>query len=419
MKAADYPVVRIMLVSLAVLLVAPLLSGCWDRLELDDRAIVLGVSIDEVNDEELLAEESEVTHLRGTIPAPKKGMIRVGVQIALPGRIPLGPGEGGGGGGGGGETNDTIWVLDVVGHTIDDAFTILQQQVSSRLFFGHLRIIVVSEKIARKGMGNINDYFRRNPAVRRMAWMMVSKGKAREMLNASPKLERIPTLYLMSTLDNGIRLGKFPKDYIGQYWSNTSKLGQEGFLPYIDIKKEQNVEVSGIAYFKSEQMVGVTKTLEIAGYLGLRGVNPAGYRTFVILDKNDLSTAVMVNVRHRDVKWSLQIKDGIPHFTIKVELEVDLDEKYTSNSKVVSLSEIQKIEKQHEEVSVKAYENFLRKTQVKQSDFIGFGEYVRAKNPEFWKQHIRTKEDWQRMYKDVTFDIQVDVRLRRMGMKTQ
>lgn len=418
MKADKYPVVRVMLATLAVLLIVPLLSGCWDRLELDDRAIVLGVSIDDVDDEEALEEEAEVTHVRGSIPAPKKGMVRVGVQIALPGRIPLGPGEGGGGGGGG-ESNDTIWVLDVVGHSIDDAFMNLQQQVSSRLFFGHLRIIVVSEKIARKGLGNVNDYFRRNPAVRRMAWMMVSKGRAREMLTASPKLERIPTLYLMSTLDNGIRLGKFPKDYIGQYWSNSSKLGQEGFLPYIDIKKEQNVEVSGVAFFKGEQMVGVTKALEIAGYLGLRGVNPAGYRAFIILDEDDLSTAVMTNVTHRDANWNLQIKNGVPHFTIKVELEVDLDEKYTSRSNVISLSEIRRIEQKQEEASVKFYENFLRKTQNQQSDYLGFGEFVRAKNPKFWKEHIHMKEDWQRMYKDVTFDIQVDVRLRRIGMKTQ
>lgn len=76
-------------------------------------------------------------------------MIRVAAQIGLPGRIPLGPGEGGGQTDGGGQ--NTVWVIEVVGHSIDDALMNLQQQISGRLFFGHLRVIVVSEAVAKKG----------------------------------------------------------------------------------------------------------------------------------------------------------------------------------------------------------------------------------------------------------------------------
>ncbi|MEW9668532.1 hypothetical protein [Ammoniphilus sp. 3BR4] len=78
-------------------------------------------------------------------------MIRLTVQIAIPGRIPLGPGEGGGGG------EKPVWVLDVVGHTIGDALSNLQQQVADRLFFGHLRVIAVSEAVAI--LGNVKIAF--------------------------------------------------------------------------------------------------------------------------------------------------------------------------------------------------------------------------------------------------------------------
>jgi spore germination protein KC len=125
--------------------VIPLLTGCWDRLEIEERAVVLGISVD-VAGPSADKEEDEISYLAGSYSAPHNEMIRVAVQIALPGKIPLGPGESGGGKGG---ARQTVWVIDVVGNTIDDALMNLQQQISGRLFFGHLRVIVVSEELAK------------------------------------------------------------------------------------------------------------------------------------------------------------------------------------------------------------------------------------------------------------------------------
>lgn len=398
----------------ALLLITPLLSGCWDRLEIDKRAVVLGISIDKVkNKEEAEKRESEVSHIASSIPAPKDGMVKVGVQIALPGRIPLGPGESGGSSG---DSKDTVWVMSVVGHTIDDALMNLQQQVSSRLFFGHLRVIVVSDAVARDGMENINDYFRRNSEIRRMAWLMVSKGEAYNMLTAAPKLERIPTLYLMSTLDNAIRMGKFPKDYIGIYWSNSSKKGQEGFLPYIELKDEENIELLGLAYFRGEQMVGLTKPFEITGYLGIRGVNPAGYRGIILLDENNPESAVMTNATHRRSDIKVELKDGKPLFNIHIELEVNLEEKL-DESTAITPEFLKAIERKQSDASAKFYQSIIQKTQSKKSDIFGFGEILRAKKPGYWKHYVGTKEQWQEMYKESAFQFDVVVKVRRIGMK--
>ncbi|MGO4544668.1 Ger(x)C family spore germination protein [Paenibacillus sp. 2TAB23] len=397
--------------------VIPFLTGCWDRLEIEERAVVLGVSIDTVSDEqakEAEEEEDEVSHISGSIPPPSMGMVRVAVQIALPGRIPLGPGEGGGGKGSAGET---VWVIDVVGHSIDDAFMNLQQQVSSKLFFGHLRVIVVSEKLARKGLENVNDYFRRNPEVRRMAWLMIAKGNALKFMNATPQLERVPALYLMSTLDEGIRMGKFPKDYIGVFWSNVSKKGQEGFLPYVEMKKEENVGIIGLAYFNGAKMVGATKPLEIAGYLGMKGVNPAGYRVYIQLDQS--SESVMTNATHRKSKIKVNIRENVPHFTIDIDIELNLEAKLNENLKINDPNILRAIEKKQEGMSVLFYSNLIKKTQAKGSDIFGFGEYVRAFKPQFWNAHVKTAEGWRSMYKDCEFDVKVSLKIRRIGMKAQ
>lgn len=397
--------------SCILLLTVPFLTGCWDRLEIEERAVVLGISID-LAESGAEQEEEEVSHLRGSFPTPEEAMIRVAAQIALPGRIPLGPGEGGGGNEGSGQT---VWVIDVVGHSIDDALMNLQQQISGKLFFGHLRVIVVSEAMAKSGLQNLNDYLRRNSEVRRMVWMMIAKGNAKKFMTASPKLERVPSLYLLSTLDYAVKLGKFPNDYVGLYWSNSSKKGQEGFLPYVAMMKAQNINLLGMAYFKGDKMAGVTKPFEIAGYMGIKGLNPAGYRGVIGLKGG----SVMIVATHRESKFDVRIENGRPYFKVYVQTEINLEEKINEQILLENEDVLKSIEEQNKKALKKTYEKLIKQTQGKGSDIFGFGEYLRAKKPRYWDQKIRSKERWQEAYKDVEIEVSVNTRVRRVGMKAK
>jgi spore germination protein KC len=398
---------------IVLLLSCSLLTGCWDRMEIEERAVVLGISIDTA-DKDAEAREDEISHLRGKYPAPKQELIQLSVQIALPGRIPLGPGEGGGSGEG---EQETVWVLDVVGHTVDDAMMNLQQQISGKLFFGHLRVIVVSEEFARKGIENLNDYLHRNAEVRRMAWLMISKGKAKNHMQAAPKLERVPALYLASTLDDAVRHGKFPSNYIGTFWSNSSKKGQEGFLPYIKIMKGENVEISGMAFFKGAKMVGVTKPIEIAGYLVIKGISPAGYRGILHIGKD--SQVVTIHATNRESEIKVDIKNGMPHFTITATTEINIEEKNSDTIPIDNSKILEEIARENERSITELLIGLIQKTQKKESDIFGFGELVRAKEPSYWKSHVKSPEQWGEIYKNVTFDYRVTSKVRRIGMKAE
>ena len=52
---------------LILLLLCSLLTGCWDRMEIEERAVVLGISIDTA-DKGAEIREDEISHLRGNIP---------------------------------------------------------------------------------------------------------------------------------------------------------------------------------------------------------------------------------------------------------------------------------------------------------------------------------------------------------------
>jgi spore germination protein KC len=403
-----------LLVILSIL--TPCLTGCWDRLEIEERAIILSIAVD-IEDPSAADEEAEVSHLQGRIPKPEKGLLRLTAQIAVPGRIPLGPG-----GVGGGNAKKPVWVLSAVGHTIDDALMVLQQELADRIFLGHLRIIVVSEAYAKQGLSNLNDYLRRNQEVRRLVWMLVSHGRAEKFMNAAPELERVPALYMLAMMDHAVEMGKYPNEFIGIFWSKESSLGREPHLPYVKIKKKQNIEISGLSYFRAGRMVGRTEPLEIGVYMGLTGEQTGGYTGFIPIPGT--ATFVMFRATNRKATTKVRIKNGKPHFSINVFLEGNIEERINEHRtkrmfNIDKNEQLKLIQKELAKSTEKAGVDLIKKTQKKGSDIFGFGEYVRAKESTYWNQNIRTKKEWERMYKDVTFDVNYVVKIRRVGMETK
>ncbi|MBW4084063.1 Ger(x)C family spore germination protein [Paenibacillus sp. S150] len=400
---------KLLLVLLPFAVITLFLAGCWDQVEIEDRALVLGLAID-MAPEESANREEEVTHLKNN-QLPKE-MLSVTAQIAVPGRVPLGPGSGSTSEGG---KTSPVWVVTVLGHTLDDAMNNLQQQIADPRYLVHLRVIVISEAIARGRMDDLNDYLRRNPEVRRRTWMLVSEGRASEFMDVTPPLQRVPTLYILSMMEKAVASGKFPPDYVGTFWSADSKWGQSAYLPYVSLRDKENVMIKGLAYFKDSKMVNSTKPLEIGAFMAVQGMDPGGYS---ILFKTRELGIVMTKINERYTKTRSSIRDGKPHVSYNIYLEGDLEEHYDSGKPADSSARLHEIELEFKEQVEGIVKGLIRQTQRDHADIFGMGEIIRAHHPAYWKQNVHGKNDWEdHIYSTVTLDINFTLHLRRVGLK--
>jgi Ger(x)C family germination protein len=390
-------------------LLFPILSGCWDSQEIEKRATILAIGIDETTEKEQKKEE-DVSHLDGKIPIPDEDMIKVTAQIAIPGRIPLGPEPTAG-------SEKPVLVISVVGHTIEDALHNLQQEIADELFLGHLRIIVLNEKIAKKGTEQFNDFLKRNPEIRRTCSLVVSKESAADYLNIVPKLERIPSLYLADLVDNLTGLGKFPPSFIGLYWSIHSSKGQEPYLPYLSIKEKSTIQLNGLAYFYGDKMTGKTSPIEIGIFMAVMGIGKGGYTAFQ--EVPGTGEVILSKAVSRKTKIKVSVKDGNPHVLIRIRYESEIDEKSSPKVSLKESSVLTKIEKEAAKKVKKSVEKLIATTQESKSDIFGFGEHFRAKLPQYWNEKVKTKEQWEEIYKDLTVDVKVETNFRRVGMKAE
>ncbi|MGN7762714.1 Ger(x)C family spore germination protein [Paenibacillus sp. 22594] len=383
------------------------LAGCWDQVEIEDRALVLGLSIDTAPPEKA-AEEEQVTHLKDT-EMPKE-MISITAQIAVPGRVPLGPGSGGSQDG----KTSPVWVVTVLGHSLDDAMNNLQQQIADPRYLVHLRVIVISQDIARGRMDDLDDYLRRNPEVRRRTWLLVSEGRASQFMDVKPPLQRVPTLYVLSMMEKAVTSGKFPPDYIGTYWSADSKWGQSAYLPYVALRNKENILINGLAYFSQGKMINTTQPLEIGAFMAVEGMDPGGYST---LFKTKELGMVMTKINERNTKARSFIRDGKPVLSFDINFEGDLDEHYNGKKPADSSARLHEIEGEFERNAKGVIRRLIRQTQKDHADIFGMGEIIRAHHPAYWRQHIHNKSDWEELYGSITVDFNLTLHLRRVGLK--
>ncbi|MCL6548454.1 MAG: Ger(x)C family spore germination protein [Alicyclobacillus sp.] len=404
-----------------LLLLALGTTGCWDRLEIEQRAVLLGLAVDlyqagdgpeQLSDEQ---ENLEATHPKGLTP-DRRRMLTLSAQIAVPGRIPLGPGEGGGGGGGGSEPSSAVWVLQSHGENLSDALQHLQQQVADKLFLGHLRVIVVSEAFARqRGVQEMVDFLRRDSEVRRTAWMVVCKQSAYDMLRTAPPLERLPTLYLISTLDHARQLGKMPNEFLGMFESKSAMKGRDPLLPYLDVLQPGNVNVAGLAYFRDGKMRGTLDPVQTAAYLTLTGVSVGGYTELIPLAPGRY---VMWEAYRRRERVKVDVQGGLPRFKVDIHIDGNVAERVGENLNVNRSHTLAVIDREVARVAYRHALDVIEQTKRDHVDPVGFGEYVRAFQPSYWNRMVRTKERWEALYPKVPIEVEVHAKTHRLGMRT-
>ncbi|ADG05564.1 germination protein, Ger(x)C family [Kyrpidia tusciae DSM 2912] len=399
-------------------LMLPLLTGCWDRLELEQRAMILGIAVDEATPADL--RHAGTTH---KLSRPPRGggatPVRLTAQIAVPGRIPLGPGDaggggsGGGGGGGGAAGQRPVWVLSASGYTMEDAVSNLQNQVAEPLFWGHLRILIMSEAVARRGPSPISDWLRRNAEIRRTLWLTVSRGEAGALMQATPPLERVPALYLWSTLARAQQLGRLPLGHANIFWRALSTTGQEPILPYLELRQQQNIFIRGLAYFRGNQMIGTLNPWEVGVFMTVKGLNPAGASAYVQVPGTGQFVMIRSTLRksHLEVFWA-QTRPGI---RVRCHAEVAALEKTGGQINLSSVAQTRAVEASAARDLTREIQALIGRTQRERCDIFGFGELVRAQMYDYWQHNVRTKADWDRIYAEMPVEVEVTVNLRRTG----
>ncbi|MCR3921764.1 MAG: Ger(x)C family spore germination protein [Firmicutes bacterium] len=409
---------------IALICLALVSTGCWDRIEVEQLAIVRSIAID---------------YLPG-----RKAPYLVTLAISLPSDIA------GGEGGGGGEPTQ---LFSGVGATINLALEQANFNLSRRLFLSHAELFIVSEELGRHGLTHVLDFIVRHPQVRLNAFLLVTPGMAQKCLTAPERLEAGVTEEIIGMIHQA---QTSPESDPQQAFKFLRQMASPGQDPYISIlmlsdplttvipelkdelkpggqeessgggsgesggsggggggeEQEQVLTLVGQAAFQDDKLVGLMNGVETRGFLWFMGRTERAVIT--VSDPEDPDGIVSTHVARVETTIKPQIKNGQVSFTVQVEEEGDI-RSVSSQTNLATTEMIPKINSAKAAVIKHEMEKALRKMQELKTDLVGFGAILNRKDPDMFRQ---LQENWSEEFSKLTVDIVVISEIRRTGQQS-
>jgi spore germination protein len=357
-----------------VLIILLFTTGCWDRVEVEERGFVIGIAID------LAKQDNE---------DEGKQRFLVTYQMVNPSGISGGNG-GGGSGSSGGSGLKAYFNISSEGDSMKQITRELFTRTSRTPYFEHLKIIIVSEEIARSELGfaHVLDMFIRDHEMRRGIKVMITKGKASDILDVHPSSERMPSMYINFVSGNFDKsTNMLPALTIGDLHERFLKI--ESFSVPSIFYGEEDVKLTGAAVIRGDnnRLAGFLGEEETAG-LNFMNENVKEGVLKITVDE-ELIIFDITEAKHK-IRADVSDKQAI-RFDISINAEGEIGETFEQldfkNPDILS-----KLEKLVSQEIVRLCEAAIDKVQKQyRADAFELGAYLKQNHHKVWEQ---IKDDW-------------------------
>jgi len=373
-----------------------LLSGCWDKSELEDSTFTVLLGIDKADDQDII------------------------ITVAFP----LTQTQGGGANEGMNNGSGDYTVMSVKAATVVEGLNMLSTKLSGPLALYSVKTIVIAQELAENDMMRHVFSSWRYKEIRNTTNVLISECKAAEFIeariNASPidplrqeelLLEQInDSAYYkpVQLLELLTSLKSDSADGIAMYGG----LIKESLPGEIPIKAENKSQVSGLAVFHDAKIVGVLNSSEAQTYAML--TQSKTKKILTIPDPLDPESDIVVSILPAGKnKINSSINYDIPVFNIDIKLictveciQSEID--YTSFENYNILTEYIK------QNCVEKMSDLIAKTQKEyNADILKLGDKLayNFRTVSEWESY-----NWSEKYKDAEINLNVNLEIEQTGI---
>jgi Ger(x)C family germination protein len=361
-----------LLIILPIVLI--LLTGCWDQRLLVNRTLVNGVSLDGT-------EEGKITASARALYIKNMG---------------------------GGQFELIDELVKAERPTIAGLGLDLDSKITGEIDASKAHVLIIGEGLARKGIHPIIEFFYRQRESYLSSKIVVSKGKAVDIL--SLEKEKSPIAFVILQILKGAETDTtIPKKTTFTVWNNILDPGKDMIIPYLEGKSSGKVQVAGVALFNGDQYTGNTLSKEKSSLLLLM-MNQLGNTNRMALMLGPENNRQSISFSTKDLRRNLEVHvDEEDKITSKIDLKLNIevasypqDFKKQLNIKKLNQELSDELTKQAKEITSTLLES--------NCDALGIGRQISSFHPELWK-----KINWEEEYKNVQFEPKVKVNIIKTG----
>lgn len=377
-----------------------LLTGCWDKVEIDQRCFVASICIDPAPPGYAEKVAESVKGVPGT--EVQKGTF-IKVTYVIPNTSLLASEEGGGG------NEPGSIAISSIATDIPKASSYIDARMSRRLFFGHTQLAVFSEDILKDSekMREIIDYFRRSPYYNRTMKLLAAEGEAAKAAELKPKGEKLGFKYIQGILQNEATNGRIISVDLNEFVTRLTHPEGVAVLPKITIKKDE-VKISGMVLIKGYRLAGHLSEYDTLYFNTLIGNRPGGMET---INVGNLSVDFATN----NSSSRMKLLNADPE-NLEVQIEVRIEGTLFSGKVGEDLFDcdfLKEIEQGLNKMAEESCRFVINKLQKEfNADAMKIADYLKKYHPDTWDA---VKDKWDEVYPDIKIVPKMDYKIRRIG----
>lgn len=382
---------------LITIILIPILTGCWNRRELNELALVVAMSIDKSGNQ-----------------------YSISAQVVDPGEVSVSARGGG---------RAPVTTYDEKGKHLFEAVRRMTTVSPRKLYWSHLQMLVISEEVAKDGLNNILDFFTRDNEFRKDFYIVVSKNiQAKEILRNLTSIEKIPAHKMRSSLETSERA--WAPTVAIQLDELISALTSDGINPILtgisihgngpkgeSVENVQRIQpfarlkYKNIAVFKKDKLIGWLNENESKGYNYIMN----NVRSTVGHIPCEKKGELVVEIIRSKTKIKGKVVNGKPKIDISLSSEANIGE-VSCHVDLTKPDAITQLEKNTDKVNVDTIKNSINKAKELGVDVFGFGEVIHRTDPKAWKS---LKNNWDEEFVQVPVTIHSEFKIRRTGAVNQ
>lgn len=386
------------LLAVALVIIALITGGCWDRKEIENRGYVLGIAVDKAS------PENKGRYDLGRA-FQQAGTRKYRLSYELPKFKKGSSGEQGG--------YESI-VYFAEGESIFVASRAIASKVALQIFVEDNQIFFISEEVAREGVKELFDAIFRSPGSRRRAIILIAKGRADDFLKRKPKSGGAINSLNYPRFSNAVK--KVPtmatQSEFG-YFADVLR-SKQGFAAPVVYLEDDEVKAAGAALFNSKaQLVEIADEYETIGRKIWLNKLTQGW--IVVSHPDKPETTVVFDISESKTTVKPEFSGDTVHFIVEgnfvggIVENIPLEDKPSTDEKSVNaIAQMVAAELTKHTYAI------LIKTQTAHADTLELGDLIRRKNPKYWE---KIKDRWEdEIFPALEADVRMKVKIKGSGM---
>ncbi|GIO31312.1 MULTISPECIES: Ger(x)C family spore germination protein [Paenibacillus] len=349
------------------------ISGCWSSYEINNLAIVtlLGIDLDE------------------------NGQFKMSALIVDPTMMNSG-------GQGGGKMESPFLIASATGTNLFDSIRKISSTIPKKVYWAHLQAIIFGSEAAKDKMIPALDILARQHEFRKNIDVLVSKGKASDIIGMRPNLKsdmgaeirgiiRLSPKTSLTMVSDISRLTQdISSDRTDHITGEISPSMEKGVEIIKSNKTTSAVSIRGTAVFKQDHFAGWMDQKETRGVLFLRDKVKGGIAK--VPCRRDPSGMVSLQFSNVTTQKTPMIVNGQPEMKVSIDVKADIDE-ITCPDFHLNTQEVQYLNLKLKEQVIEYVEKALQKGQRQWgTDIFEFGDVIYKRFPKEW---AKLKSSWR------------------------